>query len=151
MIEKPHTGILAAVTLAAFSLGCSTSMNTATPTQIPAPSGQSASTGATNTLLMAWTGAYGGVPAFDRVNVADFKPALETAMTETLAEVDRIANNTASPTFANTIEAMERSGESLDRVFTYYGIWSSNMNTPEFQPIQREMAPKLAAFNDQIN
>ncbi len=151
MIQKFHSGILAATAFAALSLGCSTSMNTATQTQVPAPTGQSPNGSTTNALLMAWTGQYGGVPAFDRVNVADFKPALETAMAETLAEVDRIAGNTAPPTFENTIEALERSGESLDRVFTYYGIWSSNMNTPDFQPIQREMAPKLAAFNDQIN
>src|SRR3712207_1821255 len=101
-----------------------------------------------NPLLSEWTGPYGGVPPFDRVKVSDFKPALEAAMTENLSEVDRIANDTSAPTFENTIVALERAGHAFDRVTTVYGIWSSNMNGPEFQTVQREMAPKLAAFND---
>ncbi len=104
----------------------------------------------TSPMLQTWTGAYGGVPPFDQVRVADFQPALETAMAENLGEIDRIASNPEAPTFENTIAAMERSGRTLDRVGTAYGIWSSNMNSPEFQPIEREMAPKLAAFSDQI-
>jgi len=104
-----------------------------------------------NPLLSGWEGSYGGVPPFDRVQVALFKPALEAAMTENLTEVEAIANNSAAPNFANTIEALERTGRTLDRVTTLYGVWSSTMNGPEFQVVQREMAPKLAAFNDKIN
>jgi peptidyl-dipeptidase Dcp len=104
-----------------------------------------------NPLLAKWEGPYGGVPPFDRVQVSQFKPALEAAMTENLAEVERIANNTAAPTFENTIAAMERSGSTLDRVTTAYGVWGSTMASPEFQGIQREMAPRLAAFSDQIS
>ena len=103
-----------------------------------------------NPLLQTWTGPYSGVPPFDKVRVEHFVPALETAMAENLREIDRIAADPAAPTFENTIAAMERSGRTLDRVGTVYGIWSSNMNSPEFQPIEREMAPKLAAFSDQI-
>ena len=103
-----------------------------------------------NPLLAPWTGPYGGVPPFDKVRVEHFKPALEAAMAENLAEIDRIANDPAAPTFENTIAAMEDTGRRLDRVTTAYGIWSSTMNSPEFQPIEREMAPKLAAFSDQI-
>lgn len=105
---------------------------------------------ASNPLLAEWSGPYGGVPPFDRVKVADFKPALEAGMNENLSEVERIANDTAPPTFENTIVALERAGHALDRVGTIYGIWSSNMNGPEFQTIQREMAPRLAAFGDKI-
>ncbi len=103
-----------------------------------------------NPLVAEWAGPFGGVPPFDRVRVADFKPALEAGMAENLAEVDRIANDKSAPTFENTIAAMERAGATLDRVTTVYGIWSGNMNTPEFQAVQREMAPRLAAFNDKI-
>ena len=103
-----------------------------------------------NPLLAKWEGPYGGVPPFDRVQVADFKPALEAAMTENLAEIDRIAKDAAAPTFENTIAAMERSGRTLDRVQTIYGVFGSTMNGPEFQVVQREMAPRLAAFSDQI-
>ena len=136
------------------ALACTGSMNTAnqTPSSQPAVSATSAATGTLDAPLLAeWTGPYGGVPAFDEVRVADFRPALETAMSQTLAEVDRIAKDPAPATFQNTLEALERAGDPFDRVTTYYGVWSSTMNGPEFQPVQREMAPKLAAFSDKIN
>jgi peptidyl-dipeptidase Dcp len=103
-----------------------------------------------NPLIAEWTGPYGGVPPFDRVKVSDFKPALEAGMNENLSEVERIANDTAPPTFENTLVALERAGRAFDRVTTFYGIWSSNMSGPEFQTVQREMAPRLAAFSDKI-
>jgi peptidyl-dipeptidase Dcp len=103
-----------------------------------------------NPLLAPWTGPYGGVPPFDNVKVEHLKPALEAAMAEQLAEVDRIANDPAAPTFENTLAALERSGRTLDRVGTIYGIYSSTMSTPDFQKVEEEMAPKLAAFSDQI-
>jgi peptidyl-dipeptidase Dcp len=103
-----------------------------------------------NPLLAKWEGPYGGVPPFDKVQIALFKPALEAAMSENLADVVKIANDSAAPTFENTIVAMERAGSTLDRVSTLYGVWGSTMASPEFQVVQREMAPKLAAFNDQI-
>ncbi|HKP35366.1 MAG TPA: M3 family metallopeptidase [Pyrinomonadaceae bacterium] len=104
-----------------------------------------------NPLLAEWTGPYGGVPRFDLVRIELFKPALEAAMAEQLTEVDKIANDSAAPTFQNTIVAMERAGQTLNRVGTIYGVWGATMASPEFQVVQREMAPKLAAFNDKIN
>jgi peptidyl-dipeptidase Dcp len=103
-----------------------------------------------NPLLAEWTGPYGGVPPFDQVRVEHFKPALEAGMAQSLAEIEQIANNPAPPTFQNTLEALESSGRALDRVSTSYGIWSGTMNTPEFAAVEREMAPRLAAFGDQI-
>lgn len=105
---------------------------------------------ADNILLAEWAGPYGGVPAFDKMTVADLKPALEAAMTKNLAEIEIIANNPEAPTFDNTIVAMERAGDELGRVFTYWGIWRSNMSSPEFRAVQAEMAPKISAFNSQI-
>ncbi|WP_201983205.1 M3 family metallopeptidase [Hymenobacter rubidus] len=101
-------------------------------------------------LLAPWGGPHGGVPAFDKIKVADFKPALETAMAENLAEINAIASNPAAPTFENTIVAMERSGRTLDRVQAAYGVWSSTLNDKAFGAVETEMAPKLAAFSDQI-
>jgi peptidyl-dipeptidase Dcp len=103
-----------------------------------------------NPLLAKWEGPYGGVPPFDRVKVSLFKPALEAAMVEGLAEIDKIAKNPAAPDFENTIAALERSGHMLERVSTLYGVWGATMSTPEYQVVQREMAPRLAAFYDQI-
>ncbi|HEV7747119.1 MAG TPA: M3 family metallopeptidase [Pyrinomonadaceae bacterium] len=103
-----------------------------------------------NPLLAKWEGPYGGVPPFDHVQIADFKPALEAGIAENLADVDRIAKDPAAPTFENTIVGLERAGQTLDRVSTIYGVFGSTMNGPEFQVVQREMAPRLAAFSDQI-
>jgi peptidyl-dipeptidase Dcp len=106
---------------------------------------------ADNPLTDRWSGPYGGVPPFDKVKVSDLEPALETAMAENLAEIDKIANNPAKPTFENTIAAMEKTGRMLDRVSTIYGIWSGNLSTPEVQAVNTKMAPKLAAFRDKIS
>ncbi len=103
-----------------------------------------------NPLLAEWTGGYGGVPPFEQVEVRYFEPALEAAMAENLAEIDRIAEDPAPPTFDNTIAALERAGQTLDRVTTIYGIWGANMSSPEFQAVQRVMAPRLAALSDRI-
>jgi peptidyl-dipeptidase Dcp len=103
-----------------------------------------------NPLLANWEGPYGGVPPFDRVQIPLFKPALEAAMAERLTEVQRIANDPAPPNFENTIVALERSGRALDRVETLYGVWGSTMASPEYQVVQREMAPRLAAAYDEI-
>ena len=104
-----------------------------------------------NPLTHKWEGPYGGIPPFDKVKVADFKPALEEAMAENLAEIDRITANNDPATFENTIAALEKTGSTLDRVGAIYGVWGGNMATPEYQTVQREMAPKLAAFGDKIN
>lgn len=103
-----------------------------------------------NILLAEWTGPFGGVPAFDKMDLYALKPALEAGMAENLAEIDAIADASDEPTFDNTIVALERAGEELGRVFTYWGIWSSNKSSPEFRAIQQEMAPKLSAFNSKI-
>lgn len=103
-----------------------------------------------NPLVAPWAGPYGGLPPFDRVKVSDFKGALESGMAESLREVAAIAQNPEAPTYANTIEAFEKAGDMLDRVQTVYGIWSGTMSNPELQALEREMAPRLAAFFDEI-
>ena len=103
-----------------------------------------------NPLLAEFTGPYGGVPAFDKMDLADLKPALEKGMALNLADVDTIANNPEPANFQNTIVALEKSGSDLSRVFRYWGIWSSNKNSPEFRDIQKEMVPKISAFNSSI-
>lgn len=104
----------------------------------------------TNAFLAPWTGPYGGVPAFDKMEVALIKPALERGMEMQLAEIDAIAANPEPPNFENTIVALEGSGEDLDRVFAYWGLFSSNLSTPEFRDVQQEMAPRIAEFSSKI-
>ncbi len=103
-----------------------------------------------NPLLANWEGPYGGIPPFDKVQIALFRPALEAAMAENLSEIEAIAKVRSAPTFENTIVALEKAGATLDRVGTLSAVWGSTMASPEFQVVQREMAPKLAKFNDQI-
>jgi peptidyl-dipeptidase Dcp len=103
-----------------------------------------------NPLLQPWTGPYGGVPPFDRVRVADFKPALAAAMAEELADIGRIAADRAKPTFDNTIAAMERSGRSFDRVARIFGVYTSTLNDKDVQAVETETAPLFAAHADEI-
>ena len=112
--------------------------------------GAGADTTTPNPLLAPWSGPHGGVPPFDKVEVAHFRPALEAAMAEQLEEIDRIAGDPAPPTFENTLAALERTGRTLDRVTTAFGVFASNLSSPEFQAVEREMAPKRAAFRDRI-
>ena len=103
-----------------------------------------------NLLLKEWTGPYGGVPAFDQMKVEDVKAGMIQGMDLNLKDIDAIANNPEAPTFENTIEEMERSGKELDRGFSYYGILSGNMSTPEFRDIQTELAPLFSEFQSKI-
>jgi peptidyl-dipeptidase Dcp len=103
-----------------------------------------------NILLAEWTGPYGGVPAFDRMDLEALRPALEAGMALNLEEIDAIAANPSPPTFDNTIVAMERTGHDLRRVLAYWGIWRANLSTPEFREIQTEMAPRLSEFRSKI-
>ncbi len=128
-----------------------TKAETAVTTTSEASTTEPSNNAQSNTLLAEWTGPYQGVPAFDKMNLDDLKPALAVGMEKQLEEIEAIANNPESPTFDNTIVAMERAGQELNRIFTYWGIWSSNKSSPEFRAIQQEMAPKLSAFFSKIN
>lgn len=104
----------------------------------------------TNPLLATWSGSYGGVPAFDQYKPAHFPGAFQAAMAEYRAEIKKIAENPAAPTFANTIAALENAGRTYSRVTTLFGVYTSTMNTKEVQGIEREWRPKFAAFSDEI-
>jgi len=89
-------------------------------------------------------------PRFDIIKDSDYQPAFEAGMRQQLAEIATIADNTAAPTFDNTIGAMERSGRMLDRVGnTFSGVVQANTN-PSLDKVQTVEAPKLAAHNDTI-
>ena len=108
----------------------------------------------TNPMLEKWSDSdanYGGVPAFDKMNPNDVKEAMLKGMELSLKDYNTIANNLEEPTFENTIEEMERSGKLLDDVYSYYGILSSNMSSPEFRIIQGDLAPKLSEYSSKIS
>ncbi len=89
-------------------------------------------------------------PAFDKISDSEFQPAIEEGMNQRLTEVEAIANNAEPATFANTIEAMERSGAMLVRVQRVFGALTQSNTNPALQKIQSEEAPKLAAHRDAI-
>lgn len=103
-----------------------------------------------NPLTQPWTGPFGGVPAFDKVKVADFQGAIELALAAERAEIDAIAGNKAPPTFANTIEALELTGQMTSRVLTYYFIWTNTLASPDVQKVEEAVEPLLAAHQDAI-
>jgi peptidyl-dipeptidase Dcp len=105
---------------------------------------------ATPPLLAPWTGPHNGAPMFEGITAADFKPALLAAMAENRAELAAIAGDPAPPTFANTIAAMENGGRALNRVAALFGVWTSTLNDAPMRAVEQEMAPVLAAFQDEV-
>ncbi|MGI4020596.1 MAG: dipeptidyl carboxypeptidase II, partial [Janthinobacterium lividum] len=87
-------------------------------------------------------------PAFDKIKNSDFKPAMEEGIRQHLAEIQKIANNPAAPTFENTLVAMEKSGRLLDRVDGIFSLLTGANTNSELQKAEQDEAPKLSANND---
>jgi peptidyl-dipeptidase Dcp len=87
-------------------------------------------------------------PLFDKIQDADYQPAIEAGMAQQLAEIRAIAGNTDLPTFENTVVAMEKSGRLLDRVTSVFDAVTSANTNPALQEVQEAVAPKLAAHHD---
>ncbi|BCS33110.1 peptidase M3 [Luteitalea sp. TBR-22] len=117
-------------------------------TAVPTPA-QPATTAASNPLLQEWTGPYGGVPPWDKVDPALFKPAFLAAIDLQRKEIDAITSNPAPPSFANTIEALQRAGRALGRIDVLFGVMTNNRNAPEYQALDRELSPVFAAADDE--
>ena len=128
---------------AAAALGIATAAMAQTS---PAP----ATAPAANILLADWSGPYEGLPPWDRVRPELFPEAFQVAIDEQRREIAAIADNPAAPTFANTVEALDRAGRRLDRVQALFGVMTGNMSNPQYQALQREWGPRLAAAADEI-
>ena len=89
-------------------------------------------------------------PMFDKIKDSHFQPAYLAGMRENLKEVDAIANNKQAPTFDNTIVALEKSGQLLNRVGTIFSSLHGANTNDKLDAIDRDMAPKLAAHADAI-
>jgi len=103
-----------------------------------------------NILLADWKGPYQGVPPWDQVKPEQFDEAYAFAIAELEREAAATANNPAAPTFANTIEAMERGGQRLEQVGSIFGVMTDNMSTPAYQALDKAWSPKLSAAFDRI-
>jgi peptidyl-dipeptidase Dcp len=118
---------------------------TVQPQPVAAPA-----TVSTNPLLATWTGPYGGVPPFDQVRPDLFPEAFQAAINARRVEIQGITANTEPATFANTFVPLQNTGRQLGRVLTLFGVMTNNMNTPEYQALDREWSPRLAAASDEI-
>ena len=102
-----------------------------------------------NPLLTEQNTPY-GVPAFDKVKIEHYMPAFEKAIAENKAEIEAIVNNPEAPTFANTIEALDRSGELLDKVVgVFFNVLEADGND-EMNKIAEEVTPLLSELSDGI-
>lgn len=91
-----------------------------------------------------------GVPPFDRIELSHYMPAFEEGMKRHMAEIQAIAENPEPPTFANTVEALDRSGEMLANVGNVFFAQNSSLTSDEMQEIAKEVAPKLSKHGDDI-
>src|SRR5271165_4268059 len=98
---------------------------------------------AANPLLEPWATPF-EAPPFDRIEPRHFRPAFDAALNEARAEIDAVAADPEPPTFANTIEALERSGRLLDRVAQVFFHLAGADANDEIEAIEREIAPRLA-------
>lgn len=96
-----------------------------------------------NPLLLPWTTPF-GVPPFDLIRPEHFPPAFDQAMAENLAEIAAIGANPEAPDFANTVEALERSGRALGRVGAVFHNLVSSLGGEALEALDRELSPKLA-------
>src|SRR5438093_7775977 len=90
------------------------------------------------------------IPPFDKIKDEHFVPAIEAGMRDQLKEIEPIANSSEKATFDNTIVALERTGQLLDRAQRTFSNLNACDTNPTRQKIDKEMAPKLAAHHDEI-
>lgn len=142
---KNITSVLLISSLA-INTACSTMKTTdSTTTEIPVPDASLA----LNPFMKKSTLQY-QAPEFDKIKDEHFKPAFDYGMKVQLAEIENIANNPSAPTFANTIVALENSGEILKRAqIIFYNLTGSNTN-PALQKLEEEYAPVFSGLSDKI-
>ena len=102
-----------------------------------------------NALLSDWNTPF-ELPPFEAIDEAEFGPAIEVALKAARANLAAIASQTTPPSFANTIEAMERAEAQLDRVVGVFFNLASADSTPALEALQRELSPKLAAYQSEF-
>jgi peptidyl-dipeptidase Dcp len=120
------------------------------PDAVTAPAAGGGAAAVANPLLQQWTGPHGGVPPWDQVRPALFPEAFQAGINARRVEIQAIVNNTAPATFENTFLPLQNTGRQLGRVLTLFSVMTSNMNNAEYQALDREWSPRLAAASDEI-
>ena len=101
-------------------------------------------------MLKPWGGPYGGVPPWNLVRPHAFPEAFATAIAQADQEIVAIADQTESPSFANTLVPLETAGRTLERLEVLLGVHTSNLNLGPIPDVERVVSPQLAAFRDRI-
>ena len=102
-----------------------------------------------NPLLGAWTTPF-QMPPFDRIEIEHFVPAFDKGFAANRREIAAIAGSTAAVTFANTIEALERAGDTLDRASAVFFNLAGTDTNEEIQAIERALAPRFAKHSMRV-
>jgi peptidyl-dipeptidase Dcp len=105
---------------------------------------------ATNPLAAEPTLPY-GAPSFDKIKDTDYQPAIEAGIAQNLADAEAIASDPAKPTFDNTITALEKSGQLLNRAQNLFQNVLQANSSDVLQKVNQDEAPKLSALSDAIN
>jgi len=103
-----------------------------------------------NILTSTYNTAYQSAP-FSQIQMSDYQPAFETTLAAARAEIDTITNNPEQPTFENTIEALDFSGQTLDRLSSIFFNLNSAETSDEMQKIAQEVSPLLTAFSNDVS
>ena len=101
-------------------------------------------------LTSTYNTAYQSAP-FSQIQMSDYQPAFETTLAAARAEIDTITNNPEQPTFENTIEALDFSGQTLDRLSSIFFNLNSAETSDEMQKIAQEVSPILTAFSNDVS
>jgi peptidyl-dipeptidase Dcp len=140
--------LLAPLAIAIALAGCQSNDSNTSKTQESKQTTQQAEH--VNLLFSEFTTPH-GIPPFDQIQKSDYLPAFEQSIIDNKKEIAVIANATNEATFTNTIEAMEKSGDFLNRVSNvFYGLTGS-MSDEEMRSIAKAVSPQLSALNDDIN
>ncbi|HVU47884.1 MAG TPA: peptidyl-dipeptidase Dcp [Terracidiphilus sp.] len=110
---------------------------------------QAATFGPSNPFFAASTLPF-QAPPFDKIKDSDYQPAIDAGLAQQLKEIDAIVNNPAAPTFDNTLIALEKSGQLLNRVYFVFNCVTGANTNDELQKVQAYEAPRLAANQDAI-
>src|SRR5690348_7538525 len=89
-------------------------------------------------------------PPFDAVRHEHYRPAFEAGVAEQLAEIAAITADPEPPTFANTVEAFERTGRLLDRTMRVFYEMANSMADPQMQELEAELMPAYSAHTDAV-
>jgi len=103
-----------------------------------------------NPFFKEWTTPF-GVPPFDDIKDEHFVPAIEEGIKQHQSEIDSIVSNTEEPTFANTILALDKSGQLLDKVSGVFGPMNSANTSDSLQAIARKISPMMTKHRDGIS